>query len=59
METDVQAAPMGGGTVFQARLKVRGPENLDDDDLRENLERLSAALMIDITLREEILSTGR
>ena len=59
MESDVRAAPMGGGTVFHARLKVRGPENLDDDDLREDLERLSAALMIDITLREEILSTGR
>ncbi len=57
MESDVRAAPMGGGTVFHARLKVRGPDDLDDDDLRENLEQLSAALMIDITLREEILST--
>lgn len=59
METDIRAAPMGGGILFHAQLKVRGPVDLDEDDLRGELERLSAALMIDIVLSEQILSTDR
>ncbi len=56
METDIRAAPMGGGTLFYAQARVRGPESLNEDELRQALEGLSAALMVDITLREEILS---
>jgi len=59
METDVREAPMGGGTLFYAKIRVHGPSKLDEDALREDLERLSTALMIDITLREEILGPGR
>ena len=59
METDIREAPMGGGTLFYARIKARAPLGLSDDDLRADLERLSAALMIDITLREEILAPQR
>lgn len=59
METDVREAPMGGGTLFYAQARVRGPANLDEDELRRALEGLSAALMVDITLREEILIPHR
>jgi len=59
METDVREAPMGGGTLFYAQARVRGPSSLDEEELRRALEGLSAALMVDITLREEILSTHR
>lgn len=59
MQTDVRPAPMGGDILFHATLTVRAPADLDDRDLRDDLEQLSAALMIDITLREEILSTKR
>ena len=56
METDIREAPMGGGTLFYAKVGVRGPANLDQEDLRQALERLSAALMIDIKLHEASLS---
>jgi len=59
METDIRAAPMGGGILFHAHLKVSGPVDLDEEDLREDLEHLSAALMIDIVLSEQILNTDR
>ena len=59
METDVREAPMGGGTLFYARIKARAPADLSDDELRADLERLGAALMIDITLHEEILAPQR
>jgi len=59
MDTDVREAPMGGGTLFYARVRARAPAGLSDEDLRADLERLSAALMIDITLREELLAPRR
>lgn len=49
METDVREAPMGGGTLFSARVTVRGPADLNEGKLRLDLEQLSAALMIDVT----------
>lgn len=55
METDVREAPMGGGTLFYAQARVRGPASLNEQELRQALEGLTAALMVDITLREEIL----
>ena len=59
METDVREAPMGGGTLFYAQARVRGPAKLNEQELRQALEGLTAALMVDITLREEILSPDR
>ena len=59
METDIREAPMGGGTLFYARIRARAPVDLSDEDLRADLERLSATLMIDITLREELLAPHR
>ena len=43
---------MGGEPLFAARAEVRVPANLDLGELRTALEALSAALMVDIGLRE-------
>ena len=53
METDLRQAPMGGGPLFYARARVRAPAGLDQQELRVALEGLSAALMVDVALREE------
>lgn len=51
METDIQGAPMGGGMLFYARARVRAPAGMTDDRLRDALESLAGALMVDISLR--------
>lgn len=51
METDIREAPMGGPPLFYARARVRTPAGADEDELRGALEGLSAALMVDLTLR--------
>ena len=53
METDIQDAPMGGGTLFYARTRVRAPASLSEEDLRQSLDAVADTLMVDITLREE------
>jgi len=53
METDIRGAPMGGGSLFYARARVRAPARLGEEQLRHALEALAGALMVDITLREE------
>jgi glycine cleavage system regulatory protein len=52
METDLRQAPMGGGPLFYARARVRAPAGLDEQELRNALEGLSAALMVDVALRD-------
>ena len=51
METDIRGSPMAGGALFYARARVRVPVRLSEDELRQNLEELASALMVDITLR--------
>lgn len=53
METNIQDAPMGGGTLFSAQIRVRMPSGPDDGALRQAIEGLAAALMVDITVRDE------
>ena len=53
METDIRGAPMAGGVLFTARARVRIPATLGEDELRQALEALAGALMVDISLREE------
>jgi len=53
METGVRETPMGGGTLFHGKARVRVPVDLDPESLRDALESLASALMVDITLREE------
>jgi glycine cleavage system regulatory protein len=55
METDIRGAPMGGGTLFYAQARVRVPPSSSEEELRQALEALAGALMVDITLREEVL----
>ena len=58
METNIQHAPMGGGTLFSAQMRVRMPSGSDDGALRQAIEGLASALMVDITVREELDSEG-
>jgi glycine cleavage system regulatory protein len=52
METDIREAPMGGGFLFYATVRVRVPPSLSDKELRRALEVLGSALMVDISLGE-------
>jgi glycine cleavage system regulatory protein len=44
---------MGGDMLFQATARVRVPAALSEDSLRDAVEALAGALMVDITLRED------
>lgn len=52
METDIRGAPMSGGSLFYAQARVCMPASLSEEELRQALEALAGALMVDITLRE-------
>ena len=52
LTTDVRAAPMAGGTLFQARAVLDAPPGIDEDALRTTLEALADELMVDLTLSE-------
>ncbi len=52
METETREVPISGGTLFRARVRVRFPAGLSEEDLRQSLELLSGELMVDITLGE-------
>ena len=54
IKTELEAAPMSGGRLFHAKGRVRMPAGLDAEELRDSLESLAEALMVDITLEEEI-----
>lgn len=58
MTTDVREAPMGGGLLFYAEARVRSPAGVDAAELRQAIEGLSAALMVDITMRGENSDPG-
>lgn len=44
------AAPMGGGTLFQARATVYLPAHVSVAELRQDLEKIAADLMVDLRL---------
>lgn len=52
MDTETEQAPMGGGTLFRARLDVRGPTDIDQDALHGKLEEIAQALIVDLELSE-------
>ncbi|MCR9137653.1 MAG: hypothetical protein NXI27_16770 [Alphaproteobacteria bacterium] len=52
MDTETEQAPMGGGTLFRARLDVRGPVDIDQDALHGKLEEIAQALIVDLELSE-------
>jgi glycine cleavage system regulatory protein len=53
MDTHTDEAPMGGGVLFHARMEVRYPAGLDEDLLRNELEQIAQALMVDLNLKEK------
>lgn len=52
MATDIRDAPMGGGSLFYAEAQVSGPADLSAGALRDALEAIGDALMVDITLEK-------
>lgn len=45
------SAPMGGGTLFQARATVWVPDRVKLSEVRSDLERIAADLMVDLKIR--------
>jgi glycine cleavage system regulatory protein len=52
LSTDVRAAPMAGGTLFEARVVLNAPSDSDTDALRAVLEALADELMVEIRLSD-------
>ena len=50
LETERANAPMSGGLLFRATVRLRLPEGTGPEDLRESLEDLAHDLMVDILL---------
>ena len=50
LQTVTTDAPMGGGTLFEARALLEVPASVDADALRSTVEQLSNELMVDIDL---------
>lgn len=50
METLTREAPMAGGHLFEAHIVVRVPTGEDRAALRADLERLTAELLVDISV---------
>jgi glycine cleavage system regulatory protein len=52
MDTHVIEAPMGGGVLFHAHMEVRCPLGLDENLLRDELEQIAGALMVDLSIQK-------
>ena len=50
METDIRAAPMGGGFLFYAKARVRVPAAVSERELSDALHTLGNTLMVDVSL---------
>lgn len=53
LTTEVRAAPMAGGSLFEARASLSAPTDVDLVDLRTVLEAIAQELMVDIDLTAE------
>ena len=49
LTTECRSAPMSGETLFEARARVCIPADCDSGALRDDLERIAADLMVDVT----------
>jgi glycine cleavage system regulatory protein len=54
LSTDRFSAPMSGELLFRAEVRVDVPESVSAAELRRDLERLAADLMVEIRLAEAI-----
>jgi glycine cleavage system regulatory protein len=52
LNTECDGAPWSGDTLFKATARLRAPNDLDLDQLREGLEAIAGDLMVDITIGE-------
>jgi glycine cleavage system regulatory protein len=51
LSSECVSAPMGGGDLFQAKARVLVPPRVKLEDLRRDLEKVGADLMVDLKLR--------
>ena len=51
LSSECVSAPMGGGNLFQARVRVLVPATVKVEAVRADLEKIAADLMVDLTLR--------
>ena len=51
LSSECVSAPMGGGNLFQARVRVLVPTTVKVEAVRADLEKIAADLMVDLTLR--------
>ena len=51
LSSECVSAPMGGGNLFQARVRVLVPPSVKVEAVRADLEKIAADLMVDLTLR--------
>lgn len=54
LETECVSAPMSGETLFKARAALRIPEGCQEQDLRAELEKIAADLIVDITFDDAV-----
>ena len=52
LTTECEGAPWSGDTLFKAMARLRVPDSLDLDELRESLEAIAGDLMVDISIGE-------
>lgn len=52
LSTDVRAAPMAGGTLFEAHAVLDAPTGVSSEVLSAKLEELADELMVDISLSD-------
>ena len=52
LETEIVDAPMSGERLFQARARLQAPASLTVEELRHELERVAADLIVEISLEE-------
>ncbi len=51
LTSECVSAPMGGGNLFQARVRVLVPSTVKLEAVRADLEKIAIDLMVDLTLR--------
>ena len=52
LHTECASAAMSGQTLFQARARLSLPDTCNTDELRRELEKIAADLIVDISLAE-------
>src|SRR5437763_509662 len=52
LHTECASAAMSGETLFKARARLRVPETADVGEIRGNLEKIAADLIVDISFAE-------